>query len=108
MVTGTQKSLDNATLDSIAPQLQTSAGTAVTPDPVVSYGTGLQLVRDKDYTVSYANNTSTGIATLTITGIGSFTGTKTVNYLIVDSPIDFSKTSSASSYSPGGSLYFSS
>lgn len=65
-------------------------------------------MRDKDYTVSYANNTSTGIATLTITGIGSFTGTKTVNYLIVDSPIDFSTAGSASSDSPGGSLYFSS
>lgn len=106
VVTGMQKSLDDATLDSIAPQLQASAGAAVTPDPVVTYGTGLQLVRDKDYTVSYANNTSTGIATLTITGIGSFTGTKTVNYLIVDSPIDFSTAGSASSNSSTGSVSF--
>ena len=108
VTTGTNKSLNDATLDNIAPQLQTTAGAAVTPDPVVTYGTGLQLVRGKDYTVSYANNTSTGIATVTITGIGSFTGTKTANYFIVDAPIDFSTAASASSYSPSGSLYFNS
>lgn len=33
------------------------------------------LTLDKDYTVEYRNNTEVGVATITITGIGSYTGT---------------------------------
>ena len=43
------------------------------PDPVVRAG-GAVLVKDSDYTVAYENNTATGLATITITGIGAYEG----------------------------------
>lgn len=67
------------TIDAIANQSYT--GSAITPDPVVTDGTTV-LKKDKDYTVSYTNNTNAGTATLTITGQGNYTGTKAANFTI--------------------------
>jgi len=61
---------------------QTETGSALTPEPVVTYGT-TTLVKGTDYTVSYADNTAVGTATVTITGIGNYTGTKTATFTIV-------------------------
>mgnify|MGYP000011276057 FL=1 len=38
-----------------------------------------------DYTLSYSNNTNAGTASVTITGINCYTGTKTVNFTITNS-----------------------
>ena len=43
------------------------------PEPVVRDG-GTLLVKDSDYTVAYTNNTATGVATITVTGIGTYAG----------------------------------
>ena len=40
------------------------------------------MVANTDYTLAYANNTLPGIATITITGKGSYTGKLTVNFTI--------------------------
>jgi hypothetical protein len=37
-----------------------------------------------DYTVAYSNNINVGTATATITGIGNYTGTQDVTFLITD------------------------
>lgn len=61
-------------------------GTAKTPSPVVKYK-GTTLVEGKDYKVSYYTNntnasTSTSKPSLTISGLGSYVGSKTVNFTI--------------------------
>ncbi len=53
----------------------------VTPDVTIQYN-GMTLVKDTDYTIAYANNTAPGNATMTITGIGNYTGTKTLEFNI--------------------------
>ena len=56
-------------------------GNAKTPDPVVVLN-GETLVKDRDYTVSYAENVNSGTATVTIQGIGNFKGTVTKTFTI--------------------------
>ena len=53
---------------------------------VDQYGNALEGITD--YTVTYQNNIYPGTATVTVTGRGKYTGTKTVNFTI--SPIDIS------------------
>jgi uncharacterized protein YjdB len=48
-------------------------GTEQKPDVTVKNGE-TTLIKDTDYTVSYSNNTDVGIATVTITGKGSYMG----------------------------------
>lgn len=74
------KSLANATVSSIANQTYT--GSAITPSITVKDGSKT-LVKDTDYTVSYSNNVNAGTATVTITGKGNYTGTRTLNFTIV-------------------------
>lgn len=40
------------------------------------------LVKDKDYVISYLNNTNVGKATIVVTGVGSYTGQVKANYNI--------------------------
>ena len=60
----------------------TYSGKAHTPDPVIYYG-GKLLTKGVDYTVSYSANINVGRVTVTITGIGSFTGTKVIYFNII-------------------------
>ena len=73
------KSISNSTISSIADQTYT--GSALTPAVTVKDGTKT-LVSGTDYTVSYSNNVNVGTATVTITGKGNYTGTKTANFTI--------------------------
>ena len=57
-------------------------GKAITPIPIVFYGDKV-LKADADYTVEYNNNINPGTATVTITGIGSYTGSVTETFLIL-------------------------
>lgn len=60
-------------------------GAAITPDPVVTYD-GETLVKDKDYTVSYARNNAVGKATVTVTGLAPYCeGSASTTFTIVDS-----------------------
>lgn len=48
----------------------------------VDESTTKTLVKDTDYELTYANNTAAGIATITIKGIGNFTGQQTKSFTI--------------------------
>ena len=61
---------------------QTFNGSPIQVQPVVKYGE-ITLVRKTDYTVSVTDNIAPGTATLTITGIGDYTGTKTRNIQVL-------------------------
>lgn len=61
---------------------QAYTGKAIKPAVTVKDG-DKKLVKGTDYTVSYKNNTKMGTATVTITGKGSYTGTKTLTFRIV-------------------------
>ncbi len=58
-------------------------GAAITPEPVVTLS-GVKLVKGADYTVSYANNTGLGTATVTVTGKGLYNSSATVTFEIVE------------------------
>lgn len=60
----------------------TYTGKAIKPTVTVKDG-DKKLVNGTDYTVSYKNNTNIGTATVTITGKGNYTGTKTLTFKIV-------------------------
>ena len=59
-------------------------GKAITPKPVVTYHKN-QLIEGTDYTLTYMNNISPGTATITITGKGIYSGTKTKTFRIAAS-----------------------
>ncbi len=60
-------------------------GSAITPDVnITAYG--VRLKKDRDYTLSYENNTDIGKATVTITGVGSYHKSITKTFNIVAQP----------------------
>lgn len=93
----------NIEMAEVAPiEQQRYNGSAITPLPEVSFE-GKTLEKDTDYTVEYANNVERGIATITINGQNSYTGTKTVTFAISDDFSDaFSVTGVAPSYTYTG------
>jgi gliding motility-associated-like protein len=74
------KAASTLTIDAIANQTYT--GSAITPMVVLKDG-ATTLTLGTDYTVAYTSNTNLGTATLTITGIGNYTGIKTQTFSIV-------------------------
>ena len=76
----TAKSLDNVNIGSIADKTYT--GSAIKPSVTVKDGTKT-LTANTDYTLSYSNNKAVGTATVTITGKGNYTGTRTTTFQIV-------------------------
>lgn len=52
----------------------TYTGSPITPAVSVTLK-GTQLMKDRDYTIAYTNHTNVGTATVTVTGIGNYTGT---------------------------------
>jgi hypothetical protein len=81
---------------------QTYDGTAKAPPLTVQYGSA-QLIKDKDYTAEYLNNINVGTATVNLTGIGNYTGTKTVTFNIVSTPNGNPQDDSNPAQSPGDS-----
>lgn len=61
-------------------------GKEVQPEVKVSYG-NVELLKGVEYTVSYENNSQVGTGKVIITGIGNYTGTKTVTFKIVQRDI---------------------
>ncbi len=61
---------------------QNYTGSAVTPDVKIT-NSGYTLVKDLDYTLSYKNNKEIGTASVTITGKGKYSGSKTAKFKIV-------------------------
>lgn len=62
-------------------------GTTKTPSVTVKYGS-ITLKAGTDYTVTYTDYTKVGIATITITGIGNYTGTTTKTFTITPKAVD--------------------
>lgn len=65
---------------------QTYTGNAISPNPRVSLD-GKTLVLDNDYTLAYKSNVNVGIATITITGKGMYSGVVTTTFSITKAPI---------------------
>lgn len=76
-----QKDINLVTIQDIGDQVHT--GEEIEPSVMISDGSA-KLVEDKDYNISYSNNVDLGEATITITGIGNYTGTVTKNFNIVE------------------------
>lgn len=57
-------------------------GMNIEPDLVIKDGS-TTLQRDKDYTLKYTDNMNAGKATITITGIGNYTGISTTSFTIL-------------------------
>ncbi|SDB21734.1 leucine-rich repeat protein [Butyrivibrio sp. INlla16] len=75
-----RKAIDIATLKdkaTLSPPTADYTGAAITPEVKI---TGL--TKDVDFTVAYTNNIEPGTATVTITGIGAYTGSFTLEYTI--------------------------
>ena len=74
------KAISKATVAAIANKTYT--GSAIKPALTVKDGTRT-LKSGTDYKVAYKNNTKVGTATVTITGLGNYKGTKSVTFKIV-------------------------
>ena len=57
-------------------------GSPITPAVSVTLKNGTQLMKNRDYTLAYTDNTNAGTATVTVTGTGNYTGTKTATFTI--------------------------
>jgi len=91
-------SIDNATVYGLI--TKTYTGKVQTQSPTVKIGsTTLKL--NTDYTVSYKNNTNAGTATVTIKGIGNYTGTKTATFKINKANQSITAKTTASSIAVG-------
>jgi len=82
-VTVNARALSNVTMSLIASQIYT--GSAITPSVNVT-DSGAAITSD-DYTIGYSDNTNAGTATVTITGKGNYTGTKTAKFQITAASI---------------------
>ncbi len=76
-------SLSNATVS--GPSTQLYSDKFLTPRPTVTLA-GKTLREGIDYTLAYSNNRNVGIATVTITGKGNYTGTKVSTFKIERQP----------------------
>ena len=59
----------------------------IIPEVSVTWN-GTQLTKDTDYTVNCTDNTNAGKATVTVTGTGNYTGTKTENFTIAPAQLN--------------------
>ncbi len=83
----------------------TFTGKPITPEPKVTHG-GRTLVKGRDYKIAYANNTQPGKATMTIIGIGNYTGQKTITFQIVETATKTEKTVMHRLYNPNSGEHF--
>ena len=75
----TPASISDADVKTIDAQEYT--GKAVEPEVTLTFG-GKTLEKDKDYTVSYSNNTEAGTAKAAVSGKGNFRGSRDVEFTI--------------------------
>lgn len=74
-----KKMMTNKDITEVAIDPIIFTGSEITPEPVVKDGENILKV-NADYTLSYSSNTDAGTATVTITGIGDYSGTVTVTF----------------------------
>ena len=98
----TKGDLANAEVSGISSSY-TYTGKAISPAPTVKID-GTTLKMGTDYTATYANNTNAGTASITLQGIGNYTGTKYLSFQITGGAFDSaSVTGIGSSYEYTGS-----
>ncbi len=100
---GQKTDLSSATISPVADQPYT--GSMITPNITVTYN-GQTLTLGKDYVVNYANNINTGNATVTVTGIGNYTGTKQINFQIVKADSEVTLTADKTDFTYGEQIRF--
>jgi len=74
---------------------ETYTGSSVYPEPVIMDG-DTELVLGKDFTLTYKNNKKIGKASVTVTGIGNYTGSKTLTFKINPKGTSLTKLSNGS------------
>ena len=89
------KEISSLSVDKIQDMKYT--GKSLKPAVTVKDGTKT-LVKGTDYTLSYKNNKNIGTATVTITGKGSYTGTKAITFRIVPAATTLTAKKSGSKY----------
>ena len=86
-IVSSNNGVDMSTVDIAAiPDQRWKGNDPVIPALTVTKG-GTPLVLDTDYLVEVTNNTAKGEATVTLTGINNYKGTKSVTFNIVDFPL---------------------
>lgn len=90
MDTKYQKSISKVTISKIKSQSYT--GSEIRPEITVKLGK-IVLTQGTDYQISYENNVQAGKASVTVTGLGDYIGTKTVTFNIVGDSIKRAKVS---------------
>ena len=87
----------------LTPSTETYTGSALTPTVTVKNGATV-LVAGTDYTAAYTNNIKVGTGTVTITGLGNYTGTAEKSFSIRSKSIaEMTAKLSATSYTYDGS-----
>ncbi len=81
VVPGGETEIDGAEISGVEAKYELVEG-GVWPVPVVTLE-GTKLEEGIDYEVDYRNNTSVGVATLVVRGIGRYTGSKSVRFEVV-------------------------
>lgn len=69
-------------VDSIPDQLAENADSVLTPEFAVKLDNGVQLVEGEDFELEWDDNVGPGEATVTLTGKGLYSGTKTIGFTI--------------------------
>ena len=75
------RSIADGSVSISAVSMQTYTGREIRPQPTLRFGDAV-LVPGTDYVLSYSNNVKPGRATITITGKGNFSGSRSVNFTI--------------------------
>ena len=75
---------------------QQYTGSALTPKPTITLGG--RTLTTSDYSISYKNNTNVGTATVTVTGKGNYTGSKSTTFRINAKTLPSNPVLSATSY----------
>lgn len=97
------QSIADATIDYIPDQRYN--GTQIRPAVTVRMGS-VVLVENRDYRLTYNNNINAGMATVTVTGMGGYSGSKTAAFKITDTDISHSAVTVTSKLTyTGNELY---
>ena len=75
-----KRSITTASISSIGTKIYT--GSLIKPSLRIKYN-NISLAKGKSYKVTYKNNKNIGVATVTITGIGNYKGTKKITFRII-------------------------
>jgi len=75
-IVGAKELSENTDISIVGSASYVYNGNKITPEATVRYTPeAITLVKDRDYTVSYGDNTNAGTGTISINGIGNYTGT---------------------------------